>query len=552
MAKATFRDLTESEVLFLQALAAEVLDNNNLLITQNSLNTFTGNFQNALNGTMPVEKAEISSGTLTINRKGWFQIVEVDTEGQTSTDTMNELLAKEATNDFRGGDTVFLKQVSQAKSFTVEENSGKNILMGSGSFLIRGDGYILALVFDELSSKFVDMGRHPLNTGLNLDKILLNNETIRVSAGTLTVTKAYVNAGSELAAETLATATVKIDTTPGSSGTITVFVDEGNGAFSIGTTSYTSASTPNAQAALLETDIDAGPSYTAAVTTDTVTVTAPAGTGSSANAFILTVIVINITSTVVTFPVVTGVDGTDQDDDIATISGMVTNQIIYLENDMGTKTLTFIAGGNIATRLQGFILKAGCIIALTFNGTDILLAQNDIGRHTWSYHNYFNNVTPAKPSGTFNSLTVVPVLTYLQDNINGWVWTAANNTGILFVHRLHDNFIGSSIVVSSNLIKGGTGTGDVYFHLGHRYIENGLIMNESSTPYTFVNITETLPVPNNEEMFLMEEKIADPLFAAKGIVVILLFRESGNGADTFADDVHGVDITLSYNIEITP
>jgi len=353
----TYRDFTSTEVDILKLLAADDV------VTKSELDLAISTLQNSNKSPFSTDGGTISLGVVDIERRERVTIASIDTEGQTITDILTTITSTVVS--FVNNDILVLIQENVGRSIIID-STATNIFPHGGEGTISGPGNIIAFRFED--GDFYEIYRFPGSIA-SVGSLILDPESLIIdSSGEITVANSNIRLISERTAETAATGSYKIDTTPGSSGSTTAFVDTLDGSFSIGVAAYTSATSPTTMASLLNTNINLGTTdhgYTATVLLDTVTVAAPAGLGTAANVFVLSAVNVNITTTVAGFS--GGIDGTDQDDDLTTINGGVEGKQITITNDMGNNWIAIPNTGNIADNI---FLPPGRDVTLLFTGVN--------------------------------------------------------------------------------------------------------------------------------------------------------------------------------------
>lgn len=358
-------DITPAEVQFLKDIASAGV------VTGESLAQKLSTSIGGRGYSLPIYEATISAGQLTLPRVAQKFIVKVDTEGMTSTDTLDELLI-ETGSEWKTGDEIYIVLTSSARIVTIE--NGNNIVLsgGTGSTCVLGtDSSIVSLVYNSdagASGEWIEKYRTPnTNAELTVSTLGFQIESLIVDTGVITLSKTFADVISERSAETLATIAFQI-TAVGTDATHQVYIDEGNGQFAIADVSWVGVPLITTQLTDIVNAINAsGTGYTATDDgVDTYTISAPSGTGATPNASwegtVNSTGGMTTATTVETFA--GGVDGADQNDDIDTINTSQSNQFIWIRNTMSANNLTLKNGVDNISIGADFVILPGEIVGL--------------------------------------------------------------------------------------------------------------------------------------------------------------------------------------------
>lgn len=346
-------DFTSQEIANLKAVAS-VYQQGNLVTEQYVRDQITLNGA-SFKSSPDVQLATISSGAITIFRRAQVTHAKVATEGGATTDTLDSI----STNGFTQGDILILMMAQDG--MTITTSTAGNI--SPDIFTWSETSNILALVYD--GSAFNEIGRYPklqTQTITQQECFIQGGGVNAITIGTAWAKTRYLDLGTE----TLATATIQITATAGTSGNIIAVVDNNSGVnVEIGTAGYLAPDIPNNIAAKLNTAINLGTAthgYSSSVLGDTCTITAPVGSGATANTWLMGA---NVSGglTAATTNFVGGVDASEAASDLDDIFGGLDNQELILTNTMSAASITLTAIGNIHSSAAG-ALAAGASLRL--------------------------------------------------------------------------------------------------------------------------------------------------------------------------------------------
>jgi len=361
----TYFDLTSAEIELLKALATAGV------YTQQETNNFLLSVRGALQSATTTVTATISSGTASITRPERIFIAEIDTQGQASTDTLDSL--EPATGvTFYPGDIVILKAASAARIVSVESDSDK-INAKSNYNLLEPTGR-LGLIYVQYTGgeyQWAEMFRSDADGSVVANTLLLQSDALQsiTAGGEITIANSIIPIQSERTAETLATEDMVLTAT-GTNAVVTVFVDEGNGPFSIGSVTLSGTpAIPAAMTSIVAAITAAATGYTAVDDgVDTITVTAIVGSGATANTYTLTYSATSTFAATIAGSFSGGVDGVDQDDTLTVINGTQEGQMIIMYNVMTANKIT-CSGANFSSNF---------VLAPSPNGYVVLFIINAV------------------------------------------------------------------------------------------------------------------------------------------------------------------------------
>ena len=481
----------------------------------------------------------ISSGSITISRDGVTSYIAINTQGAAASDDLDNINVV-SSGSFAAGDRLICKQANNARS--VIFTSAGNIYPGGSSFAIQAEGEYLHLIF--YGSTWRYWGSTIPHRVDEIGGVVWTEQEVTLAGNIATVTPgeaSLISLQSTRTAETRATATFTVSSTPGSAGSADLYIDEGSGAVSVGNFAYTSATTPNAFAASLEAALTLPTGYTSSVLTNVVTITAPAGTGADANSFTLSDLLVNVTGTSAGFA--SGADGTDQDDTLDTVSGAKTGQLISFENRMTANNIQCTGSGFETgvdftlgplkrspffywdgSKLRGIGSECCYSTELVAYPTDMLAASS----------------VPLY-SLTANASTAEITLGTCAD---GHVIRAFDPTNIEFASmtfRIPNQYVtGTDVVIKvAYLTKNVDSNNPCYMHIGGQVAsvpEPG--PGDELTPpvAVFQGNYDTL---DNCEPELVSYTFPDGTFSFMpgGMLTVSIVREGSNAADTYTDDL---------------
>lgn len=286
------------------------------------------------------QTATIAGGVATVPaRQGRFTYVKFDTSGP-SLESLNTISFSAGL--FADGDFLVAGIVSAARNVSL--TSAGNATIKGGTWQMRDLTYTALLIWRGSTWETVALSPDPQVNTMTRETQYVDSS---LGLGAVLATAGLIDV-IELGAETLAQGGVTI--TAGG-GNISVFLDEGNGAYLIGTY-FMAAPEPIATAttnlAAAITALATG--STAANVANVCVVTAPIGSGAAANSYTLSVTVDGTAAATVTAAMgVTrlGVNGAEANCTLSYIYGGADTQTIIIKNGMTTgPTVTL---GNVAT-----------------------------------------------------------------------------------------------------------------------------------------------------------------------------------------------------------
>jgi hypothetical protein len=316
-------------------------------MTSTQVNNIVSSYGASFKSTPSVETVTIASGSATVTRRAQVSFAAFATEGGASTDDLDTIV----TTGFSQGDLLvcFIAQTGRRINVTSAGN------INASGFVWVDTTNCLMLVYT--GAAWVEMARYPKATTINRTQAeypIPGGGVQDITVYTSWAKSYYLDS----ATETLATGTIQITATAGTNGAVTAMVDDGSGVLqTIGSTSYSAPTVPNAVAAALNAAINAGTAthgYSSTVLLDTCTVSAPVGTGASANTFLLdTTIAGGVTTVDVDFG--GGVTAAYANGTLDNILGGTDGMEVIVTNIMPANTITLGGAGNIGASAQGVI-----------------------------------------------------------------------------------------------------------------------------------------------------------------------------------------------------
>jgi len=406
----TIYDLQDAQVDELIQLAdLQFLDK---ILTRDDLNAAIRALIGEFKAAPSWQQAEIASGAIAIERRAIITFVEVDTEGLAATSDLSKI-----NGAFDDGDMIVLRATSIARQVRVLDGS---LQVNQGLFVMDDFGDTIAFI--RYGGSYYEIFRHPWNIA---ELQTYTQEEVVIISQAVTVTKPIV-AAAYYTGETIAMGGVTIDT--GGIGSVSVFSDEGQGAFLIGSASFAIPTTPADIADALQLTWPVG-GYSATILGDpaTVVISAPVGRGAAANFYLLTSTVTGAITTTVT-PFAGGADGAETNAKLDTINGGDDLQRITIRNRMATATIEIEETGNI---IGNTILEAGMWTdAYRFGAAWVLMG---CGAHIVpeGYAEMYIKTpatttiggagTPVKTAGTFEAAAGMVGAWFTFDSGNNWI-----------------------------------------------------------------------------------------------------------------------------------
>lgn len=316
---------------------------------------------------MAPQQAVISGGVASVERFALVNYIQIDTEGSALSIDDCDTLSFLGTGAANIGDKYifFLKSAARQVNFT-----------STGNFRVKNESYTLTDLDSMIeftvgpSLNLIETSRYPqidtADTSPSSASVYVASNAILAQARILSIIA--------LTGETLAQGSITID--PGSAypGTVTAWIDEGLGAIQIGQYTAILGDVEQDISDGLAASINLSGTYTASSVAGAVCqVTARPNTGSTANSYTLFATYegsITATITDAMGALVLGVDGSQTDEDIDTLTGGEDGPY-YLRNGMATNVLTLIAGGNFTGSALPLALAAGDFVEVLKFGTNI-------------------------------------------------------------------------------------------------------------------------------------------------------------------------------------
>lgn len=317
-------------------------------------------------------ESEVVSGVLTLERRTQFTYYKIDTEGSTSLDQITQINAT-ANTDFFDGDRIFLYQLVPSR--VLQFQTGGNLQLNRDQIELGGDGHYLQLIYKD--GVFSQVDSYPSTSeNLNIDQAItytpivglidpvLKSANLLGGLNTLT---------SVISSETLARATVTVTGASGGAGTPgiwTVYVDEGSGAFAIGTALDDGLMSRTQVRDAMETAINAGSTgYTATASGSfDLFIDAPIGTGATGNSYVLSNIATGLVTVSIGSNFTGGIDGTYTDESLITANLLNENGYYIIRNGMSANTITISDGDNINANI---VLQASEIAHFIYDGSNL-------------------------------------------------------------------------------------------------------------------------------------------------------------------------------------
>lgn len=347
----------QQEALLVEVAAIQAVDG---FVTMTQVNNAITNNGASFKSAPDLQTVTLASGVATIERRAQLTYAALATEGGAATDTLTQIVG----TGFNRGDMLLILSAQTGNQINLDTATGyvgKSFRWANTTDAVLtfydGSSFVWLAQYPEGQIKAVSQAEYRIPGG-GVQDITTYTEWM----------KTYYR---DPATETLATGTITITAAAGASGGIVAYVDNGSGvAVEIGRTSYTAASSPNAQAALLDASINAGTAihgYTSTVLGAILTPVAPVGTGADANAFLIELEVSGgMTGTDVDF--VGGIDAAYANATLDNIFGGTEGQQAVVTNTMPANTITFSGAGNFATSAQG-VLAAGASRRIIYDTT---------------------------------------------------------------------------------------------------------------------------------------------------------------------------------------
>lgn len=319
------------------------------LVLRQDLQNLALQYLGEFRGSQVPQQIQIASGVATFERLGKITYLVIDTEGGgLPTDDLDDFaISGPAQPVF--GDLVIIKAASAARTWRITGTG--NVAVKAGTLPIGNPANSCAILMAIDATSFVEVARYP-----EQQPAAMTSQTCYIISDAI-VTDSQICQCVSLTGETLATATITYAT--GGAGMVDVWVDQGAGAYIIGSVenvadpSWTTSDWANA----VESAINAGTAthgYTATSPGNQNIVTAPTGSGSAGSGYsIYTVVSGAVTTSTPSFS--GGSDGTEQNSNLDTITGG-TDGPLFIYNAMNTHDITLISGVSIVGASLPFVI----------------------------------------------------------------------------------------------------------------------------------------------------------------------------------------------------
>ena len=322
-----------------------------------------------------------ASGEITIGRASRWQVVRLDTYGQTATDTLTALNAP-SPDPFQDYDIIVV----------VAENAGRKITLNNptlvqsmpGAVTLGDDGDFV--MFMRKAARWEYMTARPIPAqGETVAQIFDGAELIiEYDASippivSIALTNSYTTIYGRKTGETASTGTVQV-TAAGASGYVRAVVNDNGSIFTIGMYTYSGSPTASKVAAGLKADITARYTaheheYSATVATDTVTITVPPNRGVGGDTIILEGYPGGGAAiTVVSFA--GGVDGAYQDETVDVMTGGNEGQLYMIRNGMPANIISFTTTTGTGFSFYATILPGEWIVLMFTDSEFRLIATS--------------------------------------------------------------------------------------------------------------------------------------------------------------------------------
>lgn len=291
----------------------------------------------------------VSNKLVDISRKGPITILNCLSSLQYGEDSFDEIVFLSQPTD---SDIFILRQKNGGQNITLTFSAGVNIAGQQSDYRIGPDGGYIALQYNYLSGKLQKIFSSTDSSQL------FTSELVTVASGVAAITQTEQSAKlvliqSERTAATSATATWTVTNT-GTNAVITPTYDDGVSgpvalgiASLVGSPTFASAAGSVASAINLLTSMHGFTALSDGV--DTVTISANSAIGAGANGWLFYDTITGGATSTTSATFTGGVNGSDQADEITSITGMLEGQLVILHNIMPSHALTFNFGGNSGT-----------------------------------------------------------------------------------------------------------------------------------------------------------------------------------------------------------